>query len=456
VKQLVLVCLAVVLALGCGCMSGRSADLRAEHIAPYGMTYPAPQAMGINWQLVDDWEVTTPRRVTLDAEETVTPTREIEDGLNDSLARTLSDVRTAVMSPLTLRTVLSAVQTNPEDIELLRAVPVVGKATAPVVDPAAAPKPQIIYNGNMSLLVDDPVETLAAIRAATDQCGGRLDALTDRSITVKVPAALFHEFVEEVGELGDVLSRDIKGEDVSDKMRDLNIRLANAVEVRDRLAALLDKAEKVEDALAVEKELERVTEKIELIKGKLQSLGDRVAFSTLTVYVNSLVARSVITREYPFAWVDHVGRDMTAGYIGPSSTKKSGGKVKVDLPTGFATYYQRSYCSRAVSADEVYIKVTRETNYEGADLDFWTELISKSLRKKYSVKIDNTEELELRGRKKGTLLSGTRSVGTRKTTYMLCIAQSKKHVFLYEVWGPVDELEKAREAIVQSMETMRL
>lgn len=53
--------------------------------------------------------------------------------------------------------------------------------------------------------------------------------------------------------------------------------------MRERLEELLKKAAKVEEALAVERELERVAGELERIKGRLKLLRELVTFSTITV-----------------------------------------------------------------------------------------------------------------------------------------------------------------------------
>jgi hypothetical protein len=96
--------------------------------------------------------------------------------------------------------------------------------------------------------------------------------------------------------------------DVTDEFTDLEVRLRNAEVVRQRLEALLAKAASVEDALAVERELARLTQSIELWKGKLKLLRELVAFSTITV---NFQVRSVehvkgdVT--LPFDWLRQLG-----------------------------------------------------------------------------------------------------------------------------------------------------
>jgi hypothetical protein len=70
---------------------------------------------------------------------------------------------------------------------------------------------------------------------------------------------------------------------VSEEYRDLEVRLQNLRAVRRRLEEFLTRASTMQEALTVERELERVTREIDQLEGRLRFLGARVAFSLVTV-----------------------------------------------------------------------------------------------------------------------------------------------------------------------------
>ena len=108
--------------------------------------------------------------------------------------------------------------------------------------------------------------------------------------------------------LGDVLHREVTVEDVTAQYRDLAIRLKNAEAVRDRLAELLKKAQAVKDALEVERELARVTDDIERMKGRLKLLHELVQFSTITIQFQAQSVDHVnSTVKLPFPWLGNLG-----------------------------------------------------------------------------------------------------------------------------------------------------
>jgi hypothetical protein len=75
----------------------------------------------------------------------------------------------------------------------------------------------------------------------------------------------------------------VQAEDVTEEFRDLEVRLKSARAVQARLTELLAKAAKVEESIAIERELDRVSGEIERIEGRIKYLKDRAAFSTITV-----------------------------------------------------------------------------------------------------------------------------------------------------------------------------
>jgi hypothetical protein len=89
---------------------------------------------------------------------------------------------------------------------------------------------------------------------------------------------------------------------------DAEVRLKNARAVRDRLQQLLEKANKVEDSLAIEKELTRVGTEIETLEGKLKYLRDRARYSTITVSFQAKQTDNIRPSvRLPVDWLNQLG-----------------------------------------------------------------------------------------------------------------------------------------------------
>lgn len=168
----------------------------------------------------------------------------------------------------------------------------------------------VIYTAQVAIEVASIEPVLRQVRELAQGIGGRMQELADSRITLRVPAHEFEPFLDRLSKLGDVVSRAIKGSDITEEFLDLDIRLKNALATRDRLAELLSRAQNVKDALEIQKELGRITEEIERMKGRMQYLRDQVAFATVTVELRvrrlgdaSLPGES----QNPFGWVRDLG-----------------------------------------------------------------------------------------------------------------------------------------------------
>jgi hypothetical protein len=181
--------------------------------------------------------------------------------------------------------------------------------TAPADEPARARSPVLLYTATLTMAVFDVEPGLKAVEATARDLGGFLARQTNTAITVRVPAARFHEALGRLEKLGDVTGRNIQAEDVTQEYLDLELRIKSARSVRERLEQLLGRASKVEESIAIERELERVMAEVERMEGRLKYLRDRAQFSTITVNFASrpkeLVAKD--TFKLPFPWLDQLG-----------------------------------------------------------------------------------------------------------------------------------------------------
>lgn len=148
----------------------------------------------------------------------------------------------------------------------------------------------VVFTAKIELEVGDVDTTLEDLQALTVDYGGFISAVNTRSgtgsITIRVPQAQFYDAVSDVEELGEVLNRDIKGEDVTEDYVDLQARLSNLENQEERLNEILALGHTVDEVLKVEKELERVRGEIEGLKGEIQYLESRVELATITVLLN--------------------------------------------------------------------------------------------------------------------------------------------------------------------------
>ena len=117
-------------------------------------------------------------------------------------------------------------------------------------------------------------------------------------ITFRVPSNRFEDALNGVqGMAKKVLSRSLGGEDVTAEYVDLESRMRNLEATRDRLLTLLQKADKVEDALAVNQALTDVQGQIEQAKGRMEYLQKSSALSTISVSLRPVPQTPIISED---------------------------------------------------------------------------------------------------------------------------------------------------------------
>lgn len=146
----------------------------------------------------------------------------------------------------------------------------------------------IVWTVDMELVVDDPSSALDRVGALAKDFGGWVVSSQDTErhttlISVRVPAQRLDEAIERLTGMAEEASVVRNSEDVTDEYVDLNSRLTNMQATEAALLRMLERAEKVEDALQVQFELSRVQEDVERLKGRIKFLEQTSAFSLINV-----------------------------------------------------------------------------------------------------------------------------------------------------------------------------
>ena len=155
---------------------------------------------------------------------------------------------------------------------------------------------KIIKNADVRLLVKD---TNIAVNRSTQiisDLGGYLissriwyqdyygNNLMYATITLGIPVDQFERALTRMRELSiRVLDETASGEDVTEQYVDLQSQLTNLESTRARIQEFLADAKTVDEALRINQELANIEAQIEQIKGQMNYISDRAAFSTITV-----------------------------------------------------------------------------------------------------------------------------------------------------------------------------
>jgi hypothetical protein len=144
---------------------------------------------------------------------------------------------------------------------------------------------KIIFDAYLSISVENPDAANIQMEQIAKKYNGYVSQSGTYSTIIRVESDKLNEAIGEISELGKLHSKSISGQDVTDEYMDYQIRLENAEKSRLRYLELLEKAENVQAALMVEKELERLNETIDLLKGKMSRIDHLSDFSTITVSI---------------------------------------------------------------------------------------------------------------------------------------------------------------------------
>jgi len=164
-------------------------------------------------------------------------------------------------------------------------------------DPAASSPPfaaladrQIIKTGEVTVEVDNVAAALGRVRAMTGQLGGyvggsQAGTLEDSAtLTLRIPADRFEDALAQLHELeGKVLSEATREEDVTSAIVDLEARIANLEASERQYRALVERAQAIDDILAVQTRLDAVRGEIEQLSAQHEQLSGLAGMSTLTV-----------------------------------------------------------------------------------------------------------------------------------------------------------------------------
>lgn len=303
---------------------------------------------------------------------------------------------------------------------------------------AEAPKAarQVIYSASLSIVVLSPAAAQASVKSFAEAAGGWMSESDARSITVRVPAAQFDALLERIAQLGEVIDRGVRAEDITETLFELDIRIDNARRARERLLAHLEKSEKMEDTLRIEAELARVTVELEALEGRARFLRSQVAMSTIRVTFGRAPSapRGGEGGLLPFEWIARLGDGLVAGSVEgrPRRPGLFASGPRFEPPAQFIRYYSDRDTVEAMNADGVRIKLRREDNYDKGALAFWSKLARAELVRSRSLVVSSERELG----EDRALVAGSREVAGVLHDYLLVIARTKDDVYTFEAWGP--------------------
>lgn len=167
---------------------------------------------------------------------------------------------------------------------------------------------KLILRGSITAEATDFEAAVAGIEQQVGKAGGYIEESSVNGstgsrwarFTLRVPREQFETTFQAVGDNCHVIERSRSSENVSADYYDSEARKTALETKRDRLLALLEKADKMEDIIALETALSEVQYEIESLSGTLRNYDRLISFSTIEVYLEEVRDLSLVQQEDSF------------------------------------------------------------------------------------------------------------------------------------------------------------
>ena len=176
---------------------------------------------------------------------------------------------------------------------------------------ARGDKPKAVVDGRklkrnawMTVEVDDEDAirpTIEEASAYAQSIDGYIARESSHSIEMMVPGEKLDAALKRLEKLGEVTDRNVSVADVTSQYVDLKVRIDNLERTRQRLQLLMQQSNKVEDVLAVEKELSRVTSQLEQLQARMRTMQRQTSYASIHLNVEEEVTPG------PVGWVFYGG-----------------------------------------------------------------------------------------------------------------------------------------------------
>jgi hypothetical protein len=101
------------------------------------------------------------------------------------------------------------------------------------------------------------------------------------SLSIRVPQDNYVAALKQLRNVGEMISENENVQDVTTEFIDNQARLANLYKLRDRIRLLLGRADRIEDILKIERELNRTQSEIDRLEGRMKYLKGQVDYASI-------------------------------------------------------------------------------------------------------------------------------------------------------------------------------
>jgi len=245
---------------------------------------------------------------------------------------------------------------------------------APPATEAPAAARMVHYEGWARLRVDDPEAAVNALAGLAKETGGFVEQSSQSRVTLRVPVAQFEAAFAKALLLGAVVDKSIQAEDVTEAFTSVELRARTARMTRDRLIALLAKANSEEEKLRLLAELQRVSEELDRLEASMKHLSALAALSRITVQLDPrrpIDLRAAGADVAALSWIRQLSPFHRA-------VAEGGKPLLIDVPPQMIRLDARPHLI-AEGADGARLWSSRQDNTPVGDAAFWATAIEQRL-----------------------------------------------------------------------------
>lgn len=169
---------------------------------------------------------------------------------------------------------------------------------------------KIIRNAELFLELSDPAQGQRKITSITESLGGFVVTSESKqtesqdpsqqtlevTLVVRVPAGQYNSALEQIRAVGSrVINEKTSGQDVTEEFIDLEARIKTQKALELQFLDIMKQANKVADALEVQRQIAEVRTDIEKLEGRKRFLENKASLSTISVSLKTPAAIAVDT-----------------------------------------------------------------------------------------------------------------------------------------------------------------
>jgi hypothetical protein len=161
---------------------------------------------------------------------------------------------------------------------------------------------KIIRNADLTIEVNSTTEAQQKVTTIAESNGGFVvtseakqkensdtaKRTLDIKLIIRVPSTQFNSALQQIESLAtNMPQRNVSGQDVTEEFIDLEARIKTQKALELQFLEIMKKANKVEDALEVQRQIADVRTEIEKLEGRKNFLANRSSLSTITVNIQT-------------------------------------------------------------------------------------------------------------------------------------------------------------------------